>query len=109
MRSGTFWLILHCFQCEKWQNLKICNFALDVVNYFKITESSRKLFVINCLNFEIRIKSSDFDGLKGTTESPFVYSVFPSHDVYMEVPICAWLILSNLGARPVVYVLQAGV
>ena len=28
---------------EKWQNLKICNFALDVVNYFEITESSRKI------------------------------------------------------------------
>ena len=65
--------------------------------------------MLNSLNFEIRFKSSDFDGLNRTTVSPFVYAVFPSHDVYMEVPICAWLILSNLGARPVVYVLQAGV
>ena len=48
--------------------------------------------MINCLNFEIRIKSSDFDGLKGTTESPFVYSVFPGHDVYMGVVMSIWLI-----------------
>ena len=43
IRSGTFWLVLRCCQCEKWQNLKICNFALDVVNYFKIAESTRKI------------------------------------------------------------------
>ena len=40
--------------------------------------------MINCLHFEIRIKSSDFDDLKGTTVSLFVYAVFPSPDVYME-------------------------
>ena len=41
--SGTFWLVLHSSQCEKWQNLKNCNFALYVVNYLKTTESSRKI------------------------------------------------------------------
>ena len=48
--------------------------------------------MVNCLNFEIRIKSSVFDGLKRTTVSPFVYAVFPSHDVYMEVAMCIRLI-----------------
>ena len=49
--------------------------------------------MVNCLNFEIRIKSSVFDGLKRTTVSPFVYAVFPSHDVYMEVAMCIRLIV----------------
>ena len=47
IRSGTFWLVLHCRQCENWQNLKICNFALDAVNYIKISENRRK--IIQCL------------------------------------------------------------
>ena len=38
------------------------------------------LFII--LGRYFRIESSDFDGLKGTTISPFVYAVFPSHDFY---------------------------
>ena len=48
------------------------------------------LFII--LGRYFRIKSSDIDGLKGTTISPFVYAVFPSHDVYMEVAMCLRLI-----------------
>ena len=48
--------------------------------------------MINCFNFETRIKSGEFDGLKGTIVSPFVYTVFPSHDVYMEVAMCIMLI-----------------
>ena len=48
--------------------------------------------MINCLNFEIHNKSSDFDALKDTTVSPFVYAVFPTHDVYMEVAMCIRLI-----------------
>ena len=46
----------------------------------------------NCFNFEISIKSSVFDDLKGTTVSPFVYAVFPSPDVYMEGAMCIKLI-----------------
>ena len=46
----------------------------------------------NCFNFEISIKSSVFDDLKGTTVSPFVYAVFPSPDVYMEGAMCIRLI-----------------
>ena len=46
----------------------------------------------NCFNFEIPIKSSVFDDLKGTTVSPFVYAVFPSPDVYMEGAMCIRLI-----------------
>ena len=48
--------------------------------------------MVNCLNFEIRIKSSVFDNLKGTTVSPFVYAVFPTPDVYMEGAMCIKLI-----------------
>ena len=48
--------------------------------------------MINCLNFKIRIKSSNFDGSKRTTVSPLVYAVFPRHDVYMEVAMCIRLI-----------------
>ena len=49
----------------------------------------------NCFNFEIPIKSSVFDDLKGTTVSPFVYAVFPSPDVYMEGAMCIRLIRST--------------
>ena len=52
--------------------------------------------MVICLNFEIAIKSGDFDGLKRTTESPFVYAVFPSHDVYMEGAMCIRLIGYNI-------------
>ena len=48
--------------------------------------------MVNCLNFEIHIKSSDFDDLKRTTVSPFVYAVFPSHDAFMEVAMYIRLI-----------------
>ena len=51
--------------------------------------------MVNCLNFEIRIKSSVFDNLKGTTVSLFVYAVFPTPDVYMEGAMCIRLIISG--------------
>ena len=53
--------------------------------------------MVNCLNFEIHIKSSVFDNLKGATVSPFVYAVFPSPDVYMEGPMCIRLIAWEVG------------
>ena len=52
--------------------------------------------MVNCLNFEIRIKSSVFDNLKGTTVSPFVYAVFPTPDVYMEGAMCIKLITCHI-------------
>ena len=52
--------------------------------------------MIKHLNFEIRIRNSDFDGFKRTTVSLLVYAVFPSHDVYMEVDMCIRLIQDRL-------------
>ena len=60
-----------------------------------MSKGSRK--VIQYLWCKIKIlkfllKVGVFGDLKGTTENPFVYAMFPNDDVHMEVAMCIKLI-----------------